>query len=365
VFTIKRDYSDLTLDYGVSSLIMPLMRYMLNITAGIMLYIIISNEVKTYKEILNCIWVFVLSIFYVFVTWIGSFVFNFNLPYFLQTKYAGRGSNYNYIMRFAGYVGEYGLQSEYFMFIIAFSVLLILSSQKKLERKLVPFIAILISIPMAISTGTRAFLIVIFLFAVIFVSLISFKKSIRLGKRLLFISSIFIVFAFLQNQMRGSFLLERATESVEIGQSMQYVNDIDRLLNRPYIEEFNNIIETGGLFGVGPLNIIGVKGNIMCWHSLYYDILIKFGILGFLIYIFFYLRLLSDLYKNIRLKGALQSIIPIVLFSLFLPLLIGEYARSYQNQTSFMLMYWFLFSIVACVNKMKPDLVLKNKNYQT
>lgn len=364
VLAIRQDYSDLTLGYGVTSIVGPLMRYMVNITAAIMLYILISNETKTHQDVLNYIWVFILSLSYVFITWIGSFVYHLNLPSFLRTAYSGGGVTYGGLHRFAGYTGEYGLQSEYFMFIIAFSLLLILSSQKKLERKLIPFIAILISIPMAISTGTRAFLVIIFLFAIIFVSLLSFKKGVRLGKRLLIISSIFIVFAFLQNQIRGSYLLERVTESVEIGQSIRYTIDIDRFLNRPYITEFNNVIETAGLLGVGPLNIVGVKGNNLCWHSLYYDMLIKFGILGFLIYILFYFRLLSDLYKNIRLKGALQSILPIILFSLFLPLLIGEYARSYQNQTSFMLMYWFLFAIIACVNKMKPDLVLNNTNYR-
>jgi len=364
MLAIRQDYSDLTLVYSVTSIGMPLMRYMMNITAAIMLYILISNEAKTHQDILNYIWVFVLSLSYVFITWIGSFVYHLNLPFFLRTVYAGGGSTYNFLSRFAGYTGEYGLQSEYFMFIIIFSLLLILSSQKKLERKLIPFIAIAISIPMAISTGTRAFLIIIFLFVIIFVSLISFKKRVRLGKKLLIIISIFIVFAFIQNQIQGSFLLERVSESAEIGQSIRYTSDIDRFLNRPYITEFNNVIETAGLFGVGPLNIIGVKGNEMCWHSLYFDMLIKFGILGFLIYIFFYFRLLSDLYKNIRLKGALQRILPIILFSLFLPLLIGEYARSYQNQTSFMLMYWFLFAIIACVNKMKPDLVLNNTNYR-
>lgn len=360
VLAIRQDYSDLTLGYGVTSIVGPLMRYMVNITAAIILYILIYNATKTYQDILNYIWVFILSLSYVFITWIGSFVYYLNLPFFLRTKYCA-GGTYGTLHRFAGYVGEYGLQSEYFMFIIAFSILLILSSQKKLERKLIPFIAILISIPMAISTGTRAFLVVLFLFAIIFVSLISFKKGFRLGKRLLIFSSIFIVFAFLQNQIRGSYLLERVSESVEIGQSMQYASDIDRLLNRPYITEFNNIIKTAGLFGVGPLYIKGVRGNAMCWHSLYYDILIKFGILGFLIYLFFYFRLLSDLYKNIKLKGTSQGFISILFFSLLLSLLIGEYARSYQIETSFTLMYWFLFAIIACANKLKPNSVLNNK----
>lgn len=361
VLAIRGNYSDLTLEYGTHSIVGPLMRYILNFTSAIMLYILISNGTKTHQDILNYIWAFILSLSYVFITWIGSFFYHLNLPSFLQTVYAGGASTYNFLNRFAGYVGEYGLQSEYFMFIIAFSVLLILSSHKKLERKLLPFIAILIAIPMAISTGTRAFLIILFLFAIIFVSLISFKKRIRLSKRLLIISSIFIIFAVLHNRMRGSYLLERVTESIEIGQSIRYTSDIDRFLNRPYITEFNNVVETGGLFGVGPLKIIGVKGNAMCRHSLYYDMLIKFGILGFLIYIFFYIRLLIDLYKNIKIKVSSQSIIPIILFSLFLPLLIGEYARSYQNQTSFMLMYWFLFAIIACANRLKPDVPIDTR----
>ncbi len=362
---LRQDYSDLTLGYGVYSIVEPLMRYMANITAAIMLYILISNEAKTHQDILNYIWVFILSLSYVFITWIGSFVYHLNLPSFLQTQYSGGVITYSYLDRFAGYVGEYGLQSEYFTIIITFSILLILSSKIKLERKLLLLIAIFISIPMALSTGTRAFLVVLFLFSIIFTSLILFKKRVRLGKRLLIISSIFIIFAILHNQMRRSYLLERINESIEIGQSMQYASDIDKLLNRPYITEFNNVIETAGLFGVGPLHIMGVRGNAMCWHSLYYDMLIKFGILGFLIYLFFYFRLLSDLYKNIKLKGTSQGFISILFFSLLLPLLIGEYARSYQIETSFTLMYWFLFAIIACANKLKPKIILNNNGQTT
>jgi len=362
ILAIRQDYSDLTLGYGVTSIVGPLIRYTVNISAAIMLYILISNEVKTHQDILNYIWVFILSLSYMFITWIGSFVYHLNLPSFLRTRYSGGVITYSYLDRFAGYVGEYGLLSEYFVFIIAFSILLILSSQKKLVRKLIPFIAISISIPMAISTGTRAFLIIIFLFAIIFVSLISFKKKVRLGKRLLIISSIFIVYLFIQNQIQGSYLLERVTESVEIGQSIRYTHDADRFLNRPYITEFINTLETVGLFGVGPVNIVGVKGNNLCWHSLYYDMLIKFGVFGFLIYIFFYLRLLRDLSKNLKLRDSSQNFLPIILFSLFIPLLIGEYARSYQNRTSFMLMYWFLFAIIACVNEIKPNLLLNITN---
>ena len=361
---IKQDYSDLILNSSDDTIVRSLMRYMINIAASIMLYILISNEIKTYKGILNCVWAFILSLSYIFITWIGSFIYIIDLPKFLQTKYSGL-SSYNDIMRFAGYTREYGLQSEYFMFIIAFSILLIFSPQKKNTRKLISIIGIVLSIPMVISTGTRAFILVLFLFVIIFISLIIFKKKVSYGKKFLIIGSLSIFMILFSTILRGSFLLERVTKTIDIGRSVRYINDIDNLLNRPYIAEFNNTVETVGLFGVGPLNISGIRGetNTMCWHSLYFDMYIKFGILGLLVYIFFYFKLLSDLFKDIRLKGVLQSIPSIILFSLFLPLLIGEYARSYQNQTSFMLIYWFLFAIIACVNKMKPDFVLKDKNY--
>jgi len=90
MLAIRQDYSDLTLVYSVTSIGMPLMRYMMNITAAIMLYILISNEAKTHQDILNYIWVFVLSLSYVFITWIGSFVYHLNLPFFSTNRICWR-----------------------------------------------------------------------------------------------------------------------------------------------------------------------------------------------------------------------------------------------------------------------------------
>ncbi len=345
----KENYSELNLGFGIYSVMPGLKKYMVNIVSCIMLYIIMTNEVRSHQDILRCIWAFVLSLSYVFISWIGSFVYNLGLPTFLQTRYAGEGMTYGWLHRFAGFRGEYGLMSEYFLIIMALSLVLIFSVRGSQHKRLISLIVVIVAVPMAISTGTRTFMVMLLLFTILSVFFLLLKSKLSMSKKIFMLFMIPVAFAGIFYQLRGTYLLERIEGIAALGQSTSYsASSIDILLNRPYSTTFRDIIEVGGLIGIGPIYVIGVRGNNMSTHSLYFDLIVKFGIIGLIIYFVFYFKLLQGLYKKIRLKNSIPAII---LFSLLLPLLIGEYARSYQNQTSFMLMYWFLFAIIACVNK--------------
>ena len=359
-FALKKDYSNLMLLSTSSSIISPFIRYIYVITSAIMLYILICNEIKTYQDITKFIIAFNLSLSYLFITWIGDYIFHFNLPSLLLAKVSGGGSVAQYSTRFAGYTAEYGLTAEYLMIIIAFSVLFIFAQRKMYTTKFISAVTIIIAILMAISTGTRAFVVVLFLFSAILLFLLTLVRAISIGKSSAIIISLIIILIFTGYMLKGSQLSERMDESKQIANinkkkfAKGNIAKIEKLLNRTYFSAFEDIVDVAGFWGVGPLNITGVNNIAFCRHSLYYDLYIKFGVIGLTIYLTFYLKLLIDLYKKIRLKGTSQRIMPIVLFSLFLPLLLGEYARSYQNQVSFMLIYWFLFAIIACVNKLEP-----------
>jgi O-antigen ligase len=257
--------------------------------------------------------------------------------------------------RFAGYTGEYGLVAEYLFVITVFSIILIIKNNIPLHRKVIGVIVSWISISIAISTGTRTFLVIYFLFILIFLTILFRIKKIRLRNFAIIIIVLFITIVTFISALKGTLLMERFQETEDIGgEKIVYGDQIDNLLNRPYFEEFENVMEVGNIFGVGPLNIVGVRNNAMCWHSLYYDLIIKFGVFGLMVYLIFYTRLLKDLYNKIINKSGENYYLLAALFVLLVALLLGQYARSYQNQTSFMLMYWLLFAVIAVVNQL-PD----------
>jgi len=371
-FLVIGTYSDLYVTDGSKfiynpsfhDLLWPLIRYMLSITSGICLYIIICNETRSERDISSSLFAFILSLSYLFVTWIGSFVYNLNLPSFLKMRYSGGGHSFNDLNRFSGYVGEYGLQAEYFILVIVFSLVLVFASKIHLSVKLIPVGAIILAIPMGVSTGTRAFVVILLVFLVLAISFLVFTRAISFGNIICILIAGILISSFVFYKMRGSLLEKRLAQTEEIASSKVtksekgMIGKIEKMLNRKYFTAFNDIVKSAGFLGVGPLSIPGVGGIAFCWHSLYYDIYIKFGIIGLFIYLCFYCKLLIDLLKRILEKKSI-SLHAIFLFALFFSLLLGEYARSYQNQASFMLMYWFLFGIIACANNMTNDLLYK------
>jgi len=350
---LRGDYSDLNLGIGLYSVKRAFRIYMVNFVGAIMLYILITNEIRTHQDILRCIWAFMLSLIYIFICWIGSYVFDLGLPGFLQTKYSGGGATIN-LARFAGLSGAFGLMSEYFLVIIAFSLIFIFSKKTGQNKKLMSIIAAILALPMAISTGTRSFVVVLFVFALIASYLFLKKSTVKLPTKVGILLILPIVFSGIIYQMRKSYLLERLEKTYYLSESLGVSTyTIDKILNRPYIQTFKDVREVGGLIGVGPIQLVGVRDNLMCHHSLYYDMLVKFGMIGILVYLLFYFKLAQGLYKKIRFE---KRVLYIFLFSLFISLLLSEYARSYQDQaSSFMLMYWFLFALIACVNNLRPN----------
>ena len=355
VFIFKGQNSDFLLVDGWT-VEYALLRYINLFIASILLFILINNIVHNYKQIRKCLLSFTLSIFYYSVTWLFDFILNLDIPSFLKPIYAGGDRNFYIVSTFGGYNGESCLTAEYTLFILFFSFYLFLSSKNQ-NSKVYYLFTMVISVIIAISTFNKSyyFALALSMFLVIYVFLK--LKGVSANKKFYIFGFVIIVLGFVYWEASTSYIVKRFDDHVARTQSIgrtQYKLDV--LIHRPYMHEVSNFWEVCGLIGIGPINALGVRGNHLATHSHYFDLFMKFGLIGLFIYLLFYFRLLKDLlnfikkdYKTLIINKQLA----VILFALFFSLLFVEFTSSYQNQTNYMLSYWFLFAIIASITKRK------------
>jgi hypothetical protein len=351
IFYTKGIYSDYLLE-GQSTP-SAVRNYIFNFISSILLYIVIQININTFKQVQKSIEAFILSISYLFITWFFDFLLNLYVPEFLRTVYVG-GTRlaYNLVPTFSGYNGEAGLIMEYTMFILAFSFFMYVTT-KKSKIKIVFLLVMIISILMAMSTFMKTYYFGLIIFMLTLAHFFMREKNINPKRKNTIILLIVVIVGFVFVRASNSYIVERFDRQLERSESIgRYDSKFDVMIHRPYVREFNNFWEECGLFGIGTINALGIRGNHLATHSHYYDLFMKYGLIGLAIYSLFYFQLLRGLIKLTHDKYKVSyhgKILIYVLFSLLLSLLIIEYSRSYQNQTSYMLNYWFLFSMIVVI----------------
>jgi len=362
-FFTKGIDSNFLLNYGQPTSL-ALKSYIINFIISILLFILLLNNIYTYQHIKKCLLAFIWSISYFFLTWLFSFILHLPIPSFLRTVCPG-GSVFAYyeeVAAFGGYIGETGLTAEYSFFVLTFSLFLFLSS-KELNKKIFFASIMAISIFIGISTLMKTYYLALMIFMLVLTYYLLKEKKINLNKKVSVIVLIIIVAGFVYWKASNSFIVKRFEKQIERTESIGiYESKIDVLLHRPYEKEFNNFWEECGLTGIGAINALGVRGNHLATHSHYYDLFMKYGLIGLIIYLLFYFRLLKELHSFTSNKHKISDTgkrLIYILFSLLLSLLVAQYARSYQNQTSFMLNYWFLFGLIAVITT-KPSIIMED-----
>lgn len=350
VFVFKGQKSDFLLYYGWTAK-HALLHYIKPFIASILLYILINNIVHNYNQIRKCLFSFTLSISYYFITWFFDFILNLGIPSFLKTVYQGTDRLRTVVPQFTGYNGEGGLTSEYTLFILAFSFYLFLTS-KKLNKKLFYLLIMTLSLIIGVSILKKSYFFSLAIFILTLTYFFLKQKGFSLNKKIYILGLIIILMVFVTWKASTSYVVVAVDAHIERIETVGISGyKFDALIHRPYQKEFNNFWEVCGLIGIGPISALGVRGNHLATHAHYFDLFMKFGLIGLFIYLLFYFRLLKDLFKLTK-----NQQLAYILFALFVALLWGEVSKSYLNQTNYMLSYWFLFAIIACMNKIKANL---------
>jgi len=340
---VRQDYSDVS-GFGLISVKSTSIIFISVYISCLLLYVIIYSTTKSLSELLTFITAFIVSSYYIFLSWVGSFIYNFGLPDFLQMRHSGGGYE-----RFSGFWGDYELTNEYFFIVLILSIITLSNKDSKRSQKILSLGAIIISLPLAVSTGTRSFLVMIALFIIISFILLIFRKNISIARKMsLTFASIIIMIITYFLVSRSYIFSKRFEQTLILAQSgSRNIYIFEKIVNRSYSDTYQDILEVGGLFGIGPVFVHNVRGLDMVYHCLYYSLVINFGIIGLIIYLAFFKKLLKDLYINYKSKS---NILYLMLFSLLLSLLVDEIKINFMRQASQILIYWFLFAIIAVVN---------------
>ena len=343
IVLIRQDYSDVSMfTISVKS---TSVNFIGTYTLCLFLYIIISKTLKSLEELLVYITAFISSAYYIFLSWAGSFINFLELPDFLQMRHSG--GSYE---RFSGFWGDYELTNEYSFIVLVLSIIILFNKDSKIYQRVISFGAIMISLPLAISTGTRSFIVMSFVFIIVSLVFYLFRSRISVTRKVSFaiVSTLILIVAYIF--IARSYLFSRRLEQtlIFIQSGGTDVYTVEKIVNRSYFETYQDILEVGNVAGIGPVFVHSVRGNFMVYHCLYFALIIYFGIIGLIIYLSFFTRMFKDLYKNYRVENKL---LPLMLFCLLLSLLVDELKTNFMRKPSQMYIYWFLFAIIAVVNR--------------
>ena len=350
IFFLQEDNSALAWDiyFNVKS---SSIFFVTSIFLAISFYTILVNFIKDERDLINCMVSLILSVLYFFISFIGSYLYNLNLPIFLQYRISGgdiiaKVSKF----RFAGFWADYELTNEFMFIIMGLSLWVLFNTKAEKIHKVISFISIIFSLAMSIGTGTRSFLVMLILFSSIITFVFLSSKNVAFSNKLI-IGTIISLFSFFTviAILNSDILYERTMETMEnidTFQSNQSLSSFETALNRNYSQSYAQILETGGVFGKGAFFVSSLNGDIMVYHCLYYQLIINFGIIGLIIFIVFFCKLIKDLFSNIKFRTQ-NSII----FALIISLLIDQIKINFFRENSHMLTYWVLFSFITVINK--------------
>jgi hypothetical protein len=343
-------------------------KFIIHYIVAILFFSVIVNSIKNIRDVLSYITTLILSTTYIFLNWI-SFIFRDLLfPFFLKYQ-STKGDSIYEQFRFAGLWGDYELTAEFLFFIFVLSLLIIIHKSSQIKQKRIAWFSLVVSFIMMISTGTRSSIILFIIFFGSFLIYTILKRHTPLGTKIV-LSSISIGFLITSlyvgtrySELLGNkVLFFRFENTIELASSMpnqQRMSAFEQAINRNYSDTYLDILDVGGSFGTGPYFVQTVRGDDMVYHCLYYQLVINFGIVGLIIFIVFFVKLLRDLYKNSRKTN---NLIYLFFFLLLLTLMIDQIKISFVRENTEILIYWFFFALIASVNHFPAGMVQHSKN---
>jgi len=279
---------------------------------------------------------FNLSIFMHLISIIATLLNIEILPSFLVAQEVKNPIEY----RFCGLFGGYELFIDYIMIVITFSLWFIL----KRKYVLLSYITLIISLFLAILTGTRSFIVVFIIFVFVYV-LLAFIKSERKIKNFLRVIMIFIFLFIMFEYFTPEIFI--STLSFRSQETLNYIGfeNIEKVSNRDWSEAFPIVINQGGVLGHGAFLSTEFFDHYMIPHCLYFDIYSKFGILGILCLIILFINILKislNIWKNDRIRISGKSLFPALLIALF----VQQIKISSLRYIHTILIYAFLFIVI-------------------
>lgn len=338
--------------------------YLSAILSAIIFYLLIVMETYSFEQIQSYIKTFVLTLLFLAVIFLTN-ILGITLPRFISPIFISEGiggeqiaitmleeQNISDKTHFTGYIGYIENFAEYLFILFVFGFIVITNSDKNKIYKTMGAMCCVLTLLFAIPTAIKAFPVMVGLFLL---SLFIFLKNrtIRIGIFIFLIIAGLIPF-YIRDYLMGIFFFQRFEifqfRYALLGYTFNIfdLNDIAFLSGRPdLIAFFRDIVETGGIFGIGPFVVWLINGSDIPFHNLYYALYLNFGLSGFIIFITLFARIIIDLtkaYKNVEPSFKITSL---SFLFLFIILLIGQMKVSSFRISSGILMYWFLFALFA------------------
>lgn len=320
-------------------------RYYIANLSGILLFFLIVGTFKAKNEIILLLkfilWMLAVQSFIAFLQLKFPTFSDLILEPFRTRTLFGEAPIVENILRSTGTMWDYELLAEWFLIGVILSLALTYELQKK--RYLFFTIANLIGIAF---TKTRSDVFLTFaLLAIIF--LLIFKK----GRRIFSVKMLFIIGSL---SLLASFLVFPEIKLV-YDRLLIYVSSGHLLspeaINRKAVwdEGFRSFLATPTLFGKGFYNIesLGIH-NVGSFHSLYLTLLYKTGIVTFLVYLIFWLRMLSMAWGRLFVTREISNWY--TLFFLFISvifMLVDNFKIEYMRYAHTIQFAWLLYALLV------------------
>ncbi len=339
--------------------------YISTAVAGVFLYLIISMEISSLEQIFEYMRVFLFTLFFLALAVFLKNILHFPLPDFISPTYiigtAATGvqlithepdsTGFSNFAGFLGYVENFG---EYLFVLFAISTALLFNSKGNVKQRHIGLAGVILTLVFSIPTAIKAFPIMVGLFMILF---LLFSKNI--GKRFTIICFFvmgWVLFVYFGNYLKETYFFQRFYEIerryAETGSNVNLYNFAYWIGRRDLITSFSDIIQTGGFLGIGPFVVWQLNGSNIPFHNLYYALYLNFGLIGFAVFVLFFLRIALDLFKICKNDAGLRNIAMLFLFMFVI--LLAEQIKVSSFRISFgIFMYWFLFALFASLQNLK------------
>lgn len=262
-------------------------------------------------------------------------------------------SRYNYPVTMFGNLNDFAT----FMLFSVFITYICAANTKKVLWKFIYTATMVSSASLLIITGSRANILGLILSVACFIFL-SMRKQ-RARQTILILLTILFISILLMPDLFTDFY-SMLSGNLQFGFSEQIGSDATRI----------NLVKNGFLFLISTLGFGTGAGNIEYWminygtyytgnianmHNWWMEILTGYGVLIFVLYITFYLKLFRDLYKTYRTSKDKKTIsISLGIMSIMAGFAIGSISSSSNISSEWLWVFWSIVIAYQGISTMTP-----------
>jgi hypothetical protein len=258
--------------------------------------------------------------------------------------------------RFSGLLADYELIVDYSLIVFGLSAIKVIQN----KHKYFGFVGGLVSLVIGLLSGTRSFVIGIFLF--LGLSMILSLKEKHETKKLTWFAAAFILALLLILFGRFDyelFVIQRLSKSLQIYSEGGAFLDV---IGRPLIASLPNIIKSSGFWGNGSYLISAINGDSMVAHNLFFAVYANYGVPGVLCTMYVFLYSIFILYRVVFSHniGRCLKNEAIVFLALIISCFVNQFKISAIRNLSSILTYTMLFLFIYFL-KLKSEVIF-NEN---